>query len=30
VLALGTLSAVAAGAAWMYRGKWKMPKRLVL
>jgi hypothetical protein len=30
VLALGTLSAVAAGAAWMYRGNWKMPKRLVL
>jgi hypothetical protein len=30
VLALGTLSAVAAGAAWMYRGKWKMPKRLGL
>jgi hypothetical protein len=30
VLALGTLSVVAAGAAWMYRGNWKMPKRLVL
>jgi hypothetical protein len=30
VLALGTLSAVAAGAAWVYRGKWKLPKRLGL
>jgi hypothetical protein len=30
VLALGTLSAIAAGAAWVYRGKWKVPKRLGL